>query len=202
MVRARLPGMASERAIWAGKTIGRRASLPGNWPEEGMLPVVLLTGPGRPAARRAAVPDDPHRRALGRRPAGRPWPGLRPCRRAAMSAGQMIEVRGLTKRYGATLAVGGLSFTVRAGLVTGFLGPRRGQDHHHAADPRARPSHRRRGDTRRTAVPGPACAAARGRCPARQQGHAPRAACPQPASMPGPEQRHPGAPGRRSGSGW
>jgi ABC-2 type transport system ATP-binding protein len=36
-----------------------------------------------------------------------------------MSAGQMIEVRGLTKRYGATLAVGGLSFTVRAGLVTG-----------------------------------------------------------------------------------
>jgi ABC-2 type transport system ATP-binding protein len=40
-----------------------------------------------------------------------------------MSAGQMIEVRGLTKRYGATLAVGGLSFTVRPGLVTGFLGP-------------------------------------------------------------------------------
>jgi ABC-2 type transport system ATP-binding protein len=40
-----------------------------------------------------------------------------------MSAGQMIEVRGLTKRYGATLAVDGLSFTVRPGLVTGFLGP-------------------------------------------------------------------------------
>lgn len=36
-----------------------------------------------------------------------------------MSAGQMIEVRGLTKRYGATLAVDGLSFTVRPGLVTG-----------------------------------------------------------------------------------
>ena len=35
----------------------------------------------------------------------------------------MIEVRGLTKRYGATLAVDGVSFTVRAGLVTGFLGP-------------------------------------------------------------------------------
>jgi hypothetical protein len=56
MVRARLPGMASERAIWAGETIGRRSSLPGNWPEEGMLPVVLVTGSGRPAARRAAVP--------------------------------------------------------------------------------------------------------------------------------------------------
>jgi ABC-2 type transport system ATP-binding protein len=40
-----------------------------------------------------------------------------------MSAGQMIEVRGLTERYGATLAVDDLSFAVRPGLVTGFLGP-------------------------------------------------------------------------------
>jgi ABC-2 type transport system ATP-binding protein len=35
----------------------------------------------------------------------------------------MIEARGLTKRYGRTLAVDDLSFTVRPGLVTGFLGP-------------------------------------------------------------------------------
>ena len=35
----------------------------------------------------------------------------------------MIEAVGLTKRYGATLAVDDLSFTVRAGQVTGFLGP-------------------------------------------------------------------------------
>jgi ABC-2 type transport system ATP-binding protein len=35
----------------------------------------------------------------------------------------MIEVRGLTKRYGATLAVDDLSFDVERGLVTGFLGP-------------------------------------------------------------------------------
>jgi ABC-2 type transport system ATP-binding protein len=35
----------------------------------------------------------------------------------------MIEARGLTKRYGDTLAVDDLSFTVRPGLVTGFLGP-------------------------------------------------------------------------------
>ena len=35
----------------------------------------------------------------------------------------MIEVHGLTKRYGATLAVQDLSFTVTAGRVTGFLGP-------------------------------------------------------------------------------
>ncbi len=35
----------------------------------------------------------------------------------------MIEVRGLTKRYGDHLAVDDLSFTVRDGSVTGFLGP-------------------------------------------------------------------------------
>jgi ABC-2 type transport system ATP-binding protein len=35
----------------------------------------------------------------------------------------MIEVRDLTKRYGGTLAVDGLSFRVEPGRVTGFLGP-------------------------------------------------------------------------------
>jgi ABC-2 type transport system ATP-binding protein len=35
----------------------------------------------------------------------------------------MIEVRDLTKRYGATVAVDGLSFDVTPGRVTGFLGP-------------------------------------------------------------------------------
>jgi ABC-2 type transport system ATP-binding protein len=35
----------------------------------------------------------------------------------------MIEVRDLTKRYGSTTAVRSLSFTVRPGVVTGFLGP-------------------------------------------------------------------------------
>jgi ABC-2 type transport system ATP-binding protein len=35
----------------------------------------------------------------------------------------MIEARGLTKRYGATLAVDDLSFEVKPGRVTGFLGP-------------------------------------------------------------------------------
>jgi len=34
----------------------------------------------------------------------------------------MIEVRDLTKRYGSTLAVDALSFDVRPGMVTGFLG--------------------------------------------------------------------------------
>jgi len=35
----------------------------------------------------------------------------------------MIEIQDLTKRYGRTVAVDGLSFTVRPGHVTGFLGP-------------------------------------------------------------------------------
>ena len=34
----------------------------------------------------------------------------------------MIEVRGLTKRYGATVAVDRLSFDAPPGAVTGFLG--------------------------------------------------------------------------------
>jgi ABC-2 type transport system ATP-binding protein len=35
----------------------------------------------------------------------------------------VIEAVGLTKRYGAKVAVDGLSFAVQPGLVTGFLGP-------------------------------------------------------------------------------
>jgi ABC-2 type transport system ATP-binding protein len=36
---------------------------------------------------------------------------------------EMIEARGLTKRYGGKVAVDELTFTVRPGVVTGFLGP-------------------------------------------------------------------------------
>ncbi|MGW1725371.1 ABC transporter ATP-binding protein [Streptomyces sp. NPDC002306] len=35
----------------------------------------------------------------------------------------MIELEGLTKRYGERVAVDDLTFTVRPGIVTGFLGP-------------------------------------------------------------------------------
>src|SRR5215471_7603938 len=35
----------------------------------------------------------------------------------------MIQVQGLTKRYGETIAVDDLTFEVRPGHVTGFLGP-------------------------------------------------------------------------------
>ena len=35
----------------------------------------------------------------------------------------MIEVENLTKRFGSTLAVDNLSFSVSPGTITGFLGP-------------------------------------------------------------------------------
>jgi ABC-2 type transport system ATP-binding protein len=38
-------------------------------------------------------------------------------------AADMIEARGLTKRYGGTVAVDNLSFSVEPGKITGFLGP-------------------------------------------------------------------------------
>jgi ABC-2 type transport system ATP-binding protein len=34
-----------------------------------------------------------------------------------------IAVRGLRKRFGSTVALGGVSFTVSPGEVTGFVGP-------------------------------------------------------------------------------
>jgi Lsr2 len=43
-----------------------------------------------------------------------------PCR----SRSAIIEARNLVKRYGSAVAVNDLSFSIRPGLVTGFLGPR------------------------------------------------------------------------------
>jgi ABC-2 type transport system ATP-binding protein len=40
-----------------------------------------------------------------------------------MAEAPPVEVRGLTKRYGATVAVEDLSFAIPAGRITGFLGP-------------------------------------------------------------------------------
>jgi ABC-2 type transport system ATP-binding protein len=51
-------------------------------------------------------------------PAARCRPGP-----AGGSVARVIEVHELTKRYGRTVAVNGLTFTVRPGRVTGFLGP-------------------------------------------------------------------------------
>jgi len=78
-----------------------------------MLPDVLVTGSGRPAARRAAVPGSVSASAE------------RSSAACGDERGPDDRGPGLTKRYGATLAVAGLSFTVRPGLVTRFLGPDR-----------------------------------------------------------------------------
>ena len=43
--------------------------------------------------------------------------------RARKVDGDVIEVEGLTKRYGEKVAVDDLSFTARTGRVTGLLGP-------------------------------------------------------------------------------
>ena len=61
-----------------------------------------------------------------------PEDALRPPRPSAGGQGEtagrrvspvLIEVNGLTKHFGAVIAVDNLSFTVRPGRVTGFLGP-------------------------------------------------------------------------------
>src|ERR1700734_3997597 len=41
----------------------------------------------------------------------------------AVTVDAMIEAQGLTKDYGEKRAVDGLTFSVRPGIVTGFLGP-------------------------------------------------------------------------------
>jgi ABC-type glutathione transport system ATPase component len=66
----------------------------------------------------------------------------------------MIEVRGLTKRYGDKLAVDDLTFTVRPGIVTGFLGPNgAGKVDHDAHDRGAGPADRRQRHRQRPGVP-------------------------------------------------
>jgi len=40
-----------------------------------------------------------------------------------MAEAPPLEVRGLTKRFGSTTAVDGLTFAVAPGRITGFLGP-------------------------------------------------------------------------------
>ena len=110
-----------------------------------------------------------------------------------------LEVRDVRKRYRGTVAVDGLSFTVRPGEVTGFVGPNGagksttmrlilGLD---APDERRgtgqRPPLRAR--LRQAADPG--------RCAARRGRRAPRPAGPRPPAVDGPQQRHRRPPRRR-----
>jgi ABC-type branched-subunit amino acid transport system ATPase component len=58
-----------------------------------------------------------------------------------------IEVSGLRKHFGPTVALDGMTFTVQPGKVTGFVGPNgRGQIHDDAGHPR--PGRDRRGQAR------------------------------------------------------
>ena len=92
----------------------------------------------------------------------------------------VIEVEALTKRFGSTLAVDDLSFSVEPGRVTGFLGPNgAGQVDHDAGDPRARAADGRARVRPRRAVPGAGPAGAPGRRPARDLRRASRPLRPQ-----------------------
>jgi ABC-2 type transport system ATP-binding protein len=87
-----------------------------------------LTSANRGMPPRVAAPPEPgigpRLYYHGRLPAPRmPTPARRHTATASGSVGQVIEVNGITKRYGAKTAVDNLSFTVQPGRVTGFLGP-------------------------------------------------------------------------------
>src|SRR5438445_10203768 len=65
-------------------------------------------GPSRRRASRGATPQ---------------WPVEAAVLEDASPGADMIEARSLTKHYGPTVAVDGLTFQVQPGQVTGFLGP-------------------------------------------------------------------------------
>jgi ABC-2 type transport system ATP-binding protein len=64
--------------------------------------------------------------------------------RAAVGWGDVLELQGLTRRYGDLVALDDLSFTVAEGQTFGFIGPNEaGQDHRHAYHPRRADARRR-----------------------------------------------------------
>jgi ABC-2 type transport system ATP-binding protein len=63
------------------------------------------------------------RRTGGENPTTAPLAALPTRTPSAGSFEAMIEIQGLTKRYGRVTAVDDLTFSVRPGIVTGFLGP-------------------------------------------------------------------------------
>src|SRR6202167_2728158 len=101
------------------------------WSSSGAEKITLRADPDQPSGRRRRAALSPRLRC---------WSGGAACRAAgcagrespdrATRAGHqtvgregnrdMIEARGLTKRYGDTLAVDGLSFSIEPGKITGF----------------------------------------------------------------------------------
>ena len=111
----------------------------------------------------------------------------------------MIEVTGITKRYGDTLAVDDLSFEVRAGQITGFLGPNgsgksttmrmiMGLDNPDAGQAKVNG----------VSLRSPRLATARGGRSPRGQGDPPRTKRAEPPLDARPDQRHPTLTSRRS----
>ena len=102
--------------------------------------VTVRLDPGPAAHRRCSRPHSRRHRSALASPAGasRP-PRIRPVGRRKIapvrddSAGRQlprframestIEVSGLHKRFGSTTALDGMTFTVRPGVITGFVGP-------------------------------------------------------------------------------
>ena len=89
---------------------------------------VLTTRPPAESATRGSNPlaEDPYARRHGsdtdQHEAADAWEHGRQIP-AAGKEDSVIEAQHLTKRYGDKVAVDDLSFTVRPGIVTGFLGP-------------------------------------------------------------------------------
>lgn len=111
----------------------------------------------------------------------------------------VIVAEALTKDYGDKRAVDDLSFTVRPGLVTGFLGPNgSGKSDDDAPRSRARRADLRSSDRQRQALSRAPGAAARGRSTARGAVGPHGAVGPRPPRRARPDARHPEVARRRA----
>src|SRR6202046_1158207 len=118
-----LPGITPERVTYlpGAQRIGRRHRAPGSIKEERQA----CRGPVTSFLRRRSPPWVGGRgeSKFIPRPNDFSRGAFYACRYAIPAGNPMIEARGLTKFYGARAAVSDLTFTVKPGIVTGFLGP-------------------------------------------------------------------------------
>ena len=109
----------------------------------------------------------------------------------------MIEVERLTKRFGSTLAVDDLSFSVAPGTITGPRAERRGEVDDHAGDPRPGPADVGQYDGARPPVPRAGNAVAACRRVARDLRRASRPIGPKSPPCARGRRRHPAIARRR-----